>query len=277
MSYRGNPARSSTCNFKGIFNFRDLGNHTTLDGRRVKTGSVFRCGMSTSTSEDISSLETLGVKTIIDLRSQDEQPEFKSLIGNRFKHEVYNLLPHSAALIGSFRRTTLFVKIKLILMMLLCLWNRAFLNLYKIFMENEVGWYYEIIVDKSHDSVRRIFETILDSANDSKPIVVCCSLGKDRTGFVCAVLLRALGVPVKDVIADYTLSEAAEPQMRALLKQQLGQLGIKCPPHTALPNPASVERFLSKIDKQHGSIEGYLRDIGFSPESLRMLRESLLE
>ncbi len=41
---------------------------------------------------------------------------------------------------------------------------------------------------------------------DRAPLVIHCTAGKDRTGFACALILHALGVP-EDVIAeDYLLT-----------------------------------------------------------------------
>ncbi|MEU6073979.1 tyrosine-protein phosphatase [Micromonospora sp. NPDC047074] len=47
--------------------------------------------------------------------------------------------------------------------------------------------------------------------------VVACSLGKDRTGLVVAVLLRRLGVPLADIGVDFTLSNACLARQRRFL------------------------------------------------------------
>lgn len=52
---------------------------------------------------------------------------------------------------------------------------------------------------------------------EDRPVVVGCSLGKDRTGVVVAVVLTWLGVPIADVMADFELSNAALRAQRHLL------------------------------------------------------------
>src|SRR5829696_6759658 len=56
------------------------------------------------------------------------------------------------------------------------------------------------------------------SSAASVPVLFHCSLGKDRTGTLAALLLHALGVSDKDIVADYLLTDAREPMVRALLE-----------------------------------------------------------
>jgi protein-tyrosine phosphatase len=54
------------------------------------------------------------------------------------------------------------------------------------------------------DGFRSLVESILDQGE--LPLLISCTAGKDRTGFVCAVLLRAVGVAHEDVVVDYLQS-----------------------------------------------------------------------
>lgn len=54
-------------------------------------------------------------------------------------------------------------------------------------------------------------------AGDPRPTVLGCSLGKDRTGMVTALLLARLGVAPADIGADFELSNASLAAQRHLL------------------------------------------------------------
>ena len=50
---------------------------------------------------------------------------------------------------------------------------------------------------------RALFAHLLE---DRAPLVVHCTAGKDRTGFACALILHALGVPDETIADDYLLT-----------------------------------------------------------------------
>ena len=54
-------------------NFRDLGGYASADGREVRWGAVYRSGeLSQLSDADIGTLGSLGIKTVVDLRSPEE-------------------------------------------------------------------------------------------------------------------------------------------------------------------------------------------------------------
>ena len=58
----------------GAPNFRDLGGHLTVGGRRVRSGLVFRSGHLAHLSDaDLGRLAAAGLRTIIDFRPETEQ------------------------------------------------------------------------------------------------------------------------------------------------------------------------------------------------------------
>ena len=52
-------------------------------------------------------------------------------------------------------------------------------------------------------SYRALFAHLLE---DRAPLVIHCTAGKDRTGFACALILHALGVPDDLIAQDYLLT-----------------------------------------------------------------------
>ena len=89
-----------------------------------------------------------------------------------------------------------------------------------------------------------------------EPTVFHCTAGKDRTGFAAALLLKAVGAPDDEVLADYLLTND-----RLELPQQ-SRLGL---PREAMlvlwrVQPEFLQAALAEADRQYGSLEGYLRE-----------------
>ncbi len=65
---------ASWVELEGCYNFRDLGGYRTGDGRRFRTGRVFRSdGLQHLTERDLEQLTgEIGLGTVIDLRSDQE-------------------------------------------------------------------------------------------------------------------------------------------------------------------------------------------------------------
>ena len=58
-------------------------------------------------------------------------------------------------------------------------------------------------VRQNTPSFRALFAHLLE---DRAPLVIHCTAGKDRTGFACALILHALGVPDEVIAEDYLLT-----------------------------------------------------------------------
>jgi protein-tyrosine phosphatase len=73
----------------------------------------------------------------------------------------------------------------------------------------------------------------LAGAAAGRCIVVACSLGKDRTGLVIAVLLRRIGVPAADIGTDFALSNTYLAAQRHLLPARWRDPQVLIEPVTA--------------------------------------------
>ena len=106
------------------------------------------------------------------------------------------------------------------------------------------------------------------------PILVHCTAGKDRTGIVIAVLLRAIGVRRTDVLADYLRTEPNLPRLWTALRAA----GVPEPQHRALlgVHRGALEDVLDDIEDATGGAAGWPAALGVAEPDLRRLRDRLL-
>jgi hypothetical protein len=108
-------------------------------------------------------------------------------------------------------------------------------------------------------------------------VVIHCLVGKDRTGLACAMLLRLAGVGIDDIAADYGLSgdnirsiidpwaDAAPDKRERALRLRIG----------ASP-PRVMADVLAELEQRHGTVRRYLLDAGADPGTLDRARNRLL-
>ena len=111
-----------------------------------------------------------------------------------------------------------------------------------------------------------------------------CTAGKDRTGFVCSLLLRPSESPTRTMLADYLRSnESFDPDViRAAMSGWLGS-PLEVGPSDAVLEALKVhaeylESAFASIRQSYGSLDTYLEHAGALNERRReSLRAALLE
>ncbi|MDX6286668.1 MAG: protein-tyrosine phosphatase [Frankiales bacterium] len=240
----------------GALNVRDLGGLRTADGRQVRSRRVLRAdSLSRLEEAGVATLvDDIGVRLIIDLRVQDELGIDGR--GALEAHPVrYENLPLRAYKEQKELRTTVAPDLA----------------------DIDLAVIYAGYLEHSPDSLVRAVTLISEESN--LPAVVHCTVGKDRTGIVVAMLLDVLGVEHEVIVADY--AETAH-NMEALLERlkrselfrriKLDQL----PPHVLSAEPDTMRRFLAQLSAEHGGAERWFTDHGVSAKTLEDLRSALL-
>ena len=241
---------------KGARNFRDLGGYSTRDGRRVRWRTVFRSGVLSNISEaDTQLLLDLSISTVIDLRTDRELEE----------HGPSPLHAH-----GVEHRHISFIQAR---------------------EQDRPRDAPSPLVERGTLDYLRGLErgglaivSVLAALAGSEPeeaLVFHCSAGKDRTGIIAAILLRALGVPDETIVSDYTLTRQYHTSWRDWteegLKQRSRELGYTLTPEMLDAAPETMHALLAGIDRNYGSTEGLLETLGLRASVLSELRERLLE
>ncbi|MFV0495151.1 tyrosine-protein phosphatase [Mycobacterium sp.] len=121
-----------------------------------------------------------------------------------------------------------------------------------------------------------------------RSVLTHCFAGKDRTGFVVATVLEAIGVDRDAILADYLRSNAAAPQLRERITDMIAQRpDVGLTPEVVTFTKARLsdgvlgvrreylESAWHAIDDSFGSLDGYLRDSGVTDSLVARLRQAL--
>jgi protein-tyrosine phosphatase len=114
-------------------------------------------------------------------------------------------------------------------------------------------------ITKNRKEFAQAFTLFLDE--DNYPILFNCSLGKDRAGFLAALLLAALEVPDETILDDYALTnDYINLKRYANLVQRLDTDAQEALSVILSANETFLDSALRKIKKAYGSIDKYLSD-----------------
>jgi protein-tyrosine phosphatase len=257
--------------FRHELNLRELGGYVAADGRQIKKGIIYRSGaLYDATDEELVALHDLGLRYILDLRSQqeaDKEPnpqlfgvEQVRISGARDANDnEVNMSPRS-------------------------IW-RFYVNPRRKDDDEEENL--ESVIAETYSSLafdnlayRTLFEQLIKG---NVPLLFHCSAGKDRTGVAAMLILLALGVDEKTVVEDYVLTN----EYRASIIEDK----LKGHPILKRISPAAKimrategvlehfgERVLSEIIQEYGSYEAFFEhDLGLDAEAIAALRDQCLE
>ena len=255
-------------------NFRGLGGYKADGGRVIKKGVFYRGGEMESVGNDpadLKTLKSLGIRTIMDLRSEGEAlaspdpvPEGTDYIRRCAMHfpdgsdldfspqgmqqtrrrmeEVMALLPASDEL---KKGLTLFYT-------LMPFDNPAFQELFRILEEGRV------------------------------PVLFHCTAGKDRTGVAAMLIMLALGCSREDAVYDYMLTNECRREIieEAVRSRKTRDPGVSEEIIREMygVSQANAECTLDAILEKYGTFETYFeKEFGLSRNRLKALRDAYLE
>ena len=214
-----------------VVNFRDIGGFPTQQGTVVKTGHFFRSGelVNVAQADQQKLVEDYQIKRIYDFRSAAETQERPddSIQGTNYLHIdiLADIQAQTAAMDMAYKEMVL---------------SNSGRKGYQTFFENFLSY-------------------------PQEAILFHCFAGKDRTGIGAALILSALGVEHSYILEDYLKTNE---QRKTANEQIIAQYQANGTP------PAEIQQLetllyvkkeylataLQAIEKEFGSVEGYLKE-----------------
>jgi protein-tyrosine phosphatase len=249
-------------------NFRDLGGLPAADGRRIRGGLLYRSGALDELEQaDLLVLQGLGIGLCFDLRSH----------GERGRHP--SRWPPSAP------PRTLAIEVATDVRAL----DRAAMQGLIDHPDAEgaaqlMRAIYRSMPGSCAPVLQAVFAELAD-LRAPQAAVIHCTAGKDRTGFVVAMLLHVLGVGEDEIRANYLETnqhyDAARHDAKIATVLE-GMFGVALGPAAMQAITAArldyLEAAFDSIRQGWGGLDAYLEDRGGLGAALRgRLREALLE
>ncbi|QDO88970.1 tyrosine-protein phosphatase [Ornithinimicrobium ciconiae] len=224
------------------YNFREVAPGALRPGQLYRSDGLHRL-----TREGRRALADLGIRLVIDLRS-----DFDRRLGGRDRLRGTGAERLSIPILGASPRT-----------------YPATIDLRGV---------YRTILSQHRDELATAIRAI---AQADGPVVVHCTAGKDRTGLVVALVLRAVGVDDHVVAADYAASQGnlAGDWTEAMLRKvrrfrvPITETLLEVLAHS--PEPVLRETF-DWLTTEYGGTQDYLRAAGIEDSTVALLRERLL-
>ena len=244
---------------EGAHNFRDLGGIPAGPAKSTRWGCLYRSDSLAGLSVfDWEKLAERNIRTVIDLRSENEAKASPILLQERMEYHHYNLMKELDSQVHGAERS----KETILKSMQLDYVETVFGNM-----------------ECCADILRGISEGL-----DKGAVVFLCSAGKDRTGITAAMVLYLAGAARQDIIADYMISSTLNTDgINRLIKN------FPVPEEYLAAIPDLMERVKKVLDSRPETMEALLdafeernfraclQECGFTAEMQKELAEKVTE
>ena len=251
---------------EGTSNFREIGGLKTSNGSKLKPGILFRSDeLFKLTDNDLSTIETLNLKLIIDLRTPNECKLKPDRLPLNLSLKVVN--------VPFFHQKRDYNQLQI---MWFLITNSRKINFEKFIKDHYLNNAFERTAE-----IGKVITLLSDENN--LPVLIHCKAGKDRTGLLSAIIQLIAGVPLNIVLEDYLATnmymkrkmEDAEKIIRRMSFFRVSSERIKPLLEVRLDYLNSV---LNEIFSRYGTIEKYLIEAcNLEEYSLQNLKNNLVE
>lgn len=230
----------------GVTNFRDVGGLPTDSKKIMKTGMLFRSDeLSKLSDDDLVRIDLLDIKTICDLRTANERKKHLDRLPVKCNVNVINIpLSDQNREVNHFQ-----------------LFIHLFFNNRKIDFEKFIKDHYHKNAFERTEQINKILTLLSDDKN--YPALVHCTVGKDRTGLISALIQLLCGVSRKNVLRDYLMTnhytEKRIKELAAFIRR-ISLFRISNDQITPLLEARAeyLDTILDLIFEKYGSVENYL-------------------
>jgi hypothetical protein len=239
----GGPSRH--LEWDGCFNVRDLGGLPAADGRVTRRGALVRAdALDRLSAAGWRALEAHGVRTVVDLRNDDEHGA--------------DAAPRPRAL------TTVRIRLDRVE-------DRAFWDRWSTGPVFGTPLYYRPFLERMPDSAAAAVAAIARARPGG--VAFHCVGGRDRTGLVAILVLALAGVAPEAIAADYALSAERQRAMFAARgEEDVGPVLEEFLRGRGTTAEGAVLALLRDVD-----VEARLRAGGLTDADVAALRERMLE
>lgn len=282
MTDRTNEAPAPALTVPGTWNARDVGGRAVPEGARapMATGVLLRtASLSALEPAGVAVLEDYDVRTVLDLRSPEETardgadvvPAGTQVLALPFgmPHGTgAQALAEGSTAPGEAAGETAGADMARVLASLVGTEATA-ADPAALGLAVMTGIYRRFVTDPAaHAAVSTSLTAI---ASSSHAVLVHCSAGKDRTGWIVALVQSICSVPSEQIVEEYLLSSRAARDLAASMPTMPGV------------DPALWDAFLTvrpqylaaafeEVDRTYGSLAAYLDSIGVDADLRGMLR-----
>ncbi|MFE9845522.1 tyrosine-protein phosphatase [Streptomyces goshikiensis] len=237
---------------EGTANFRDAGGYRTADGQWVKMGRIYRSdALNKLTANDLAKLQRLRVKTVFDLRMQDERTKDADKVPAGARYVVADVFAGSPSFQTLPKSPDEAVK--------------SMIDAEKTMVSGDGG----------KKAYTRVFEGVQNDRGRS--VLFHCTAGKDRTGWANATLLTALGVPQETVMADYLASNDYRKAANEAILSHLPAAQAAVYKPLLDVRPEYLNSGYDEVKATYGTFDRYLKDgLGIDARELKELKRDLL-
>ncbi|MDX2357673.1 tyrosine-protein phosphatase [Dietzia sp. PP-33] len=225
-----------------VHNFRDIAGpgYALHPSGAMARGLVYRSTTLSVSEDDLGVLERLGVSTVVDLRTGDEITRHPDVLPAGAEYHAIDVLAgHTSAAtftgVGTFSVEDA---------------RREMATTYDRF----------VLGEQERIGFGRAVHAV---ARSTGPAIVHCTAGKDRTGWISAVLQLLAGVREQDVIADYVLTRELSADfvdsIRGFVRTEMPDRAEAIDVLIGVEE-SNLRRSLTAMDREFGDVRRYLVD-----------------